>query len=66
MIGFLSVLDRHEAGELNQTDAGELLGISERTFRQLSAFASDIAVPGPPAPPVASRSCAWPQTTDRQ
>jgi transposase len=34
MIGFRSVLDRHEAGELNQIDAGELLGISERTFRR--------------------------------
>lgn len=34
MIGFRSVLDRHEAGELNQIEAGELLGISERTFRR--------------------------------
>jgi transposase len=34
MIGFRSVLDRHEAGELSQIDAGELLGVSERTFRR--------------------------------
>jgi transposase len=34
MIGFRSVLDRHEAGGLNQMEAGELLGISERTFRR--------------------------------
>ena len=34
MISFRSVLDRHEAGELNQIEAGELLGISERTFRR--------------------------------
>ena len=34
MISFRSVLDRHEAGELNQFEAGELLGISERTFRR--------------------------------
>jgi hypothetical protein len=33
MIGFRSVLDRHDAGELNQIEAGELLGVSERTFR---------------------------------
>jgi hypothetical protein len=32
MIGFRNVLDRHEAGECNQIEAGELLGISERTF----------------------------------
>jgi transposase len=34
MISFRSVLDRHEARELNQMEAGELLGISERTFRR--------------------------------
>src|ERR1700742_3442012 len=34
MISFRSVLDRHEAGELNQIEAGELLGVSERTFRR--------------------------------
>src|ERR1700761_4312686 len=34
MIGFRSVRDRHEAGELNQIEAGELLGVSERTFRR--------------------------------
>jgi transposase len=28
------VLDCHEAGDLNQIEAGELLGISERTFRR--------------------------------
>jgi transposase len=34
MISFRSVLDRHDAGDLNQIEAGELLGISERTFRR--------------------------------
>ena len=34
MISFRSVLDRHEAGEINQIEAGELLGVSERTFRR--------------------------------
>jgi hypothetical protein len=34
MISFRSVLDRHEAGELSQIEGGELLGISERTFRR--------------------------------
>lgn len=34
MISFRSVLDRHAAGELNQIEAGELLGVSERTFRR--------------------------------
>jgi transposase len=34
MISFRSVLDRHEAGDLNQIEAGELLGVSERTFRR--------------------------------
>src|SRR3954464_10380179 len=34
IISFRSVLDRHETGEPNQIDAGELLGVSERTFRR--------------------------------
>ncbi len=34
MTSFRSVMDRHEAGELNQIEAGELLGLSERTFRR--------------------------------
>ena len=34
MISFRSVLDRYEAAELNQIEAGELLGVSERTFRR--------------------------------
>jgi len=34
MIGFRSVLGRYEADELNQIEAAELLGISERTFRR--------------------------------
>lgn len=34
MMSFRSVLDRHDAGELNQIEAGELLGVSERTFRR--------------------------------
>ena len=31
--GFGALLDRRERGELNQEEAGEMLGISERTFR---------------------------------
>jgi transposase len=34
MISFRSVLGRHEAGELYQIEAGELVGVSERTFRR--------------------------------
>jgi transposase len=34
MIKFRSVLNRYEASELNQIDAAELLGVSERTFRR--------------------------------
>jgi transposase len=41
MISFRSVLDRHEAGELNQIEAGELRGIGERTFRRWCRFYED-------------------------
>ena len=34
MIKFLDILDRYEAAELNQMEAAELLGVSERTFRR--------------------------------
>ena len=34
LIKFRSVLDRYELSELNQCEAAELLGISERTFRR--------------------------------
>src|SRR5450755_5003469 len=34
MIRFQSVLGRYEADELNQIEAAEMLGISERTFRR--------------------------------
>ena len=34
MIKFRSVFERYEASELNQIDAAELLGVSERTFRR--------------------------------
>jgi transposase len=34
MISFRSVLVCHEAGELSQIEAGELLGVSERTIRR--------------------------------
>src|ERR1700722_19878704 len=34
MIRFRSVLERYEADELNQTEAAEMLGVSERTFRR--------------------------------
>jgi transposase len=36
MIKFRSVFDRYEASELNQIEAAELLGVSERTFRRWS------------------------------
>lgn len=36
MIKFTSVLSRYEASELNQMEAAELLGISERSFRRWS------------------------------
>ena len=31
---FEGLLDRHERGELNQEEAAEMLGVSERTFRR--------------------------------
>jgi transposase len=34
LIKFRSVLGRYEASELNQSEAAELLGVSERTFRR--------------------------------
>lgn len=34
VIKFRSVLDRYESSELNQLEAAEMLGISERTFRR--------------------------------
>ena len=34
MIRFRSVLGRYEAGEVNQIEAAEMLGITERTFRR--------------------------------
>jgi transposase len=34
MIKFRSVLDRYESSDLTQTDAADLLGITERTFRR--------------------------------
>jgi transposase len=34
MIKFRSILDRYESSELNQIDAADLLGITERTFRR--------------------------------
>ena len=34
MVRFRSVLGRYEADELNQIEAAEMLGISERTFRR--------------------------------
>jgi hypothetical protein len=52
MISFRSVLDRHEAGELNQIEAGEVLGISERTFRRW------LDLPWFPRVPVARRHIA--------
>jgi transposase len=36
LIKFRSVLDRYETSELNQIEAADLLGISERTFRRWS------------------------------
>jgi hypothetical protein len=34
MAVFLNILSRWESGELNQEEAAELLGVSERTFRR--------------------------------
>ena len=34
MIKFVSILSRHEAAELSQSEAAELLGMGERTFRR--------------------------------
>src|SRR6202521_5154556 len=34
MAVFLNILDRWESAELNQEEAGELLGVTERTFRR--------------------------------
>ena len=34
LIKFRSVLGRYESSELNQMEAGDLLGVSERTFRR--------------------------------
>ena len=34
MAVFLNILDRWESAELNQEEAAELLGVSERTFRR--------------------------------
>lgn len=34
MTSFLSILSRYEASELTQSDAAELLGVGERTFRR--------------------------------
>jgi transposase len=34
VIKFRSVLDRYESSELNQIEAAELLGVTERTFRR--------------------------------
>lgn len=38
---FEGLLDRHERGELNQEEAAEMLGISERTFRRWRARLRD-------------------------
>ena len=34
MVRFRSVLKRYESDELNQIEAAEMLGVSERTFRR--------------------------------
>jgi DNA-binding transcriptional regulator YiaG len=34
MAVFVNILNRRESGELNQAEAAELLGVSERTFRR--------------------------------
>jgi predicted DNA-binding protein (UPF0251 family) len=33
---FEALRDRHERGELNQEEAAEMLGVSERTFRRVA------------------------------
>ena len=44
---FEALLDRRERGELNQEEAGEMLGISERTFRGRHQSARRLAASGP-------------------
>jgi len=46
MIKFRSVFDRYEASELNQIDAAELLGVSERTFRRWCVRFEDAGAAG--------------------
>jgi transposase len=46
MIKFRSVFDRYEASELNQIDAAELLGVSERTFRRWCVRFEDAGATG--------------------
>jgi transposase len=43
---FEEILDRHERGELGQALAGEMLGISERTFRRWRDRLRDEGAPG--------------------
>src|ERR1019366_2425424 len=46
MIRFQSVLGRYEADELNQIEAAEMLGVSERTFRRWCRRFEDEGEPG--------------------
>lgn len=46
MIKYLSILSRYEAAELNQFEAAELLGVSERTFRRWNQRFEEDGEPG--------------------
>ncbi len=43
---FEALLARHESGELSQSEAGEMLGITERTFRRWRDRLRDDGVEG--------------------
>ena len=43
---FEELLVRHERGDLTQAEAGEMLGVSERTFRRWQARYREEGAPG--------------------
>jgi transcriptional regulator GlxA family with amidase domain len=46
MAVFLNLLNRWESAELNQAEAAELLGVSERTFRRWTRAYEDVITAG--------------------
>ena len=51
MAKFLTLLHRWKSAELNQAEAAELLGVSERTFRRSIAATTRKAGSGRPTTP---------------